>query len=102
MEAIGLAGGLADGLATGLAAEESTAVASLYLDFDNFQTEMNRIAAAEGHDGSSGAFQGMVNYILYDAAAFNLSGPAALNANLDAGNVMLISDADTYGAAYTP
>lgn len=71
------------------------------LTWSNYLDELNRVAADNGHDGSSAAFQGMVNYVFYDAAAFNLSGPAALNQALE-DETLSIANLNAYAAAYTP
>lgn len=75
-------------------------VAATHLTFANYETELarvisdNAIAAANQDD--------FVDWVFFNVAAFNLADDAALETALSAENVLLISDLNTYGAAYTP
>lgn len=71
------------------------------LTWDNFESELIRAANENGHNSNDTAFNAFVDYIFFDAAAFNLADNAALDTALT-NETMAISDLNTYAAAYTP
>ena len=76
--------------------------AATYLNHSNHEALLLAEAVTYGHADNAQEWQQFVNYIYFDAAAFNLADTPALNTALDAGNVLLVSDMETYAAAYTP
>ena len=71
------------------------------LTLANFESELIRAANANGHNSSDTAFNAFVDYIFFNAAAFNLADGAALDTALT-NETMSISNLDTYAAAYVP
>lgn len=71
------------------------------LTWANFESELIRAANANGHNSNDTAFNAFVDYIFFNAAAFNLADGAALDTALT-NETMSISNLDTYAAAYVP
>lgn len=71
------------------------------LTWANFNAELITAANANGHNDNDTEFNAFVDYIFFNAAAFNLAGGAALDAALT-NETMSIADLTTYAAAYTP
>lgn len=71
------------------------------LTWSNFNNELVRAANANGHNDNDAEFNAFVDYIFFDASAFNLASGAALDTALT-NETMTIADLDTYAAAYTP
>lgn len=76
--------------------------AETYLNFDNYEALLIAEADSLGHNDNDSEFNAFINYIFFDAAAFNLADNQALNTALASGNTLAISDMETYAAAYTP
>jgi hypothetical protein len=76
-------------------------VAEVNLTWANFESELLRVATNEGHNTPDSTFNAFVDYVFFDAAAFNLADGAALDTALT-NETMSIADLETYGAAYTP
>lgn len=75
--------------------------ASANLTWANFNAELITAANANGHNDNDTEFNAFVDYIFFNAAAFNLADGAALDTALT-NETMSIADLETYGAAYTP
>ena len=71
------------------------------LTWDNFNAELIDAANANGHNDNDAEFNAFVDYIFFDAAAFNLADGAALDTALT-NETMSIANLTTYAAAYTP
>lgn len=71
------------------------------LTWANFESELIAAANANGHNDNDTEFNAFVDYIFFDAAAFNLADGAALDTALT-NETMSIADLTTYAAAYTP
>ena len=71
------------------------------LTWSNFNDELITAANANGHNSSDTAFNAFIDYIFFDAAAFNLADNAALDTALT-NETMSISNLNTYAAAYSP
>jgi|TARA_S200002703_G_C3717618_1_gene220462 hypothetical protein len=71
------------------------------LTWSNFNAELITAANANGHNDNDTEFNAFVDYIFFDAAAFNLADGAALDTALT-NETMSIADLTTYAAAYTP
>lgn len=71
------------------------------LTWANFNAELITAANANGHNDNDTEFNAFVDYIFFNAAAFNLADGAALDTALTNGT-MSIADLTTYAAAYTP
>ena len=71
------------------------------LTWANFNAELITAANANGHNDNDTEFNAFVDYIFFDAAAFNLADGAALDTALT-NETMSIADLTTYAAAYTP
>lgn len=74
---------------------------SVNLTWANFESELIAAANANGHNDNDTEFNAFVDYIFFDAAAFNLADGAALDTALT-NETMSIADLTTYAAAYTP
>jgi len=71
----------------------------VYLVWNNFESEMQRAATANGHIG--GGYGAFYEWILFDGSAFGLANGDAFEAAITAGT-LTIANLDTYAAAYTP
>ena len=71
------------------------------LTWANFNSELIRAANENGHNNSDPEFNAFVDYIFFDAAAFNLADGNALDTALT-NETLSIANLDTYAAAYTP
>lgn len=87
--------------ATGGAGGGGGAPADGNLTWVNWRSELERVASENGQLFPASAFSLFENYIWYNAAAFNLADPGALNVALE-NETMSVADLETYGAEYTP
>lgn len=78
-----------------------TGTEAVNLTWANFNAELITAANANGHNDNDTEFNAFVDYIFFDAAAFNLADGAALDTALT-NETMSIADLTTYAAAYTP
>jgi hypothetical protein len=73
-----------------------------YLDWSNFQTYSLSKGAELGYDDTAEEFNAFIDWVMFNASAFNLASPAAFEAALTDGETLSKADFDTYAAAYTP
>ena len=73
----------------------------VFSPWTNFNAQLITAADANGHNDSDSEFNAFVDYIFFNASAFNLSDGSALDTALT-NETMSIANLTTYAAAYTP